>query len=1252
MDFEINQVAAGPCFGMTGPGNFYMWQINIATNGKPANTIYFRPHEWKNGNVRCFKEVEISDKIKIEKNVVYHLRIDIQGKMATTYINDILVDISENPSGVNYALGNLGFRHSFGDGNVAEQAYYDNMLVTKPVNGNDSTLFAEDFSKTNYAFTGGTLNNGRLYVAYAGSDALVWQKKSAVHFKLETDMTLLSDNAGVIFSATDVNNMHMWSINTHDQSQPILRRHIYINGNPVAVDVPIGSFFTKADLIGTEHHVTIEADNNIITTYIDDTLIDTYSDQSGSLIIGNVGFRAFNDNLTNEAAYYDNVVLTDYLPNTSGIEVPVIMFSENFENESNAFEGAETVDVAGNTKLNMFAKNGELRILEGQSFGIPMFRTKFNVDKTIKSAKAYSSALGVYDLFINGQRVGTTMDDGNIVYDELKPGFTTYTKTAHYSTYDVTSLLKSGGNAIGAHVASGYWSGGIAQGWYGSPDLNFIAKLVLQFADGSSQTIVTDPSWLTSNNGPIRMADIYNGETYDARKESDWTTADYDDSGWLQTAVSNDFKGTLKALVGPSVQVRPELAISPLTTTIYEGTNATGTTHGAIDTLSTMGGQGVIQLRKGQTIIYDMGQNMAGWVKFTAKGAAGAKITLRFGEMLNDNGASSRGNDGAAGSLYTANLRTAKATLNYTFKGNEEGETYQPSLSYFGFRYCEVSANRDIEISSITAEVVGSATEEGSSFKTSNEMINKLYSNILWGQRSNFVSVPTDCPQRDERKGWTGDAQIFSRAAAYNANVASFFHKWMGDMRDSQRSDGAYSSIAPVTFDGFGRGAWADAGIIVPWNIYLMYDDEAIITENYSSMEKYMGFLATQSGGGYLYNGGVDEYGDWLSYESLENRYVSVCYYAYDARLMSKMSKALSKSEGDMYDLNRIKYDNLYNNIKTEFISRYVFSDGMLKQSSQTAYLLALKLDLFPNDLVKTNGVKYLVQKIAANGNKLSTGFLGTGILNQTLSELGESNTAYNLLLQRGNPSWLYSIDQGATTIWERWNSYTLEKGFGDVSMNSFNHYSYGAVTEWMFRYMGGIETDEKTPGFKHIVLQPTPDTRTILPDGQPQITSAEAVYKSNYGNIKSSWAINDAGKLVYNATVPANTTATLYFPLNDSTDVVYEGTILAENAVGVTFIKWDSGKAIYDLESGDYSFAVNINTALNNPNAKKEFSIFPNPVSTILNLANETVPYTVTNLVGKKMLSGNGQSVDVCKLNEGMYIVEFNSTICKFIKN
>ena len=994
---------------------------------------------------------------------------------------------------------------------------------------------------------------------------------SKAHMLLELDMTITSENASVLFGARDASNVFMWSVNT-DGKEPVLRRHIYDAGRLEYTDTPIGQFFRKEDLLNKERHLKIEAKDGMVKTYIDGTLVDTYADQKNQLAHGSVGFRAFRGD-ANETALFDNVVLTEYKMN-KGVEVAKVVLKEDFEKPQSAFDGGEIVTVGGSRKLNMVSGSGDFRVLQTSgAVGIPMFRKDFKIKKKIASARIYSSALGVYDLFINGQRVGHPQEDGTLVFDELKPEWTDYNKTVHYQTYDVTPLLRKGGNAIGAQVSSGWWKGDVAHGEYAAHDLGFIAKLLLNYTDGTSETVVTDLSWLSSTDGAIRLGDIYHGETYDARKESAWATPGYNTAKWNKTAVYSAFNGKLLAFAGPTVRIRPEMNRTPVSITTYLGEK-----DRKINTLNVTEGISPIRLKKGETAIYNMGQNMVGWVHFKVKGASGTEMKLRFGEILNDTGDPSRGDDGPAGSIYTANLRSAKATLRYILRGNKGGESFRPSMTFFGFQYCEITASEDIEIESLVGEVVGSATEEGSSLATSDKSVNQLYSNILWGQRGNYLSIPTDCPQRDERLGWTGDTQVFCRAASYNANVSAFFEKWMGDMRDGQRNDGAYPDVAPHSWVGWGQAAWGDAGVIVPWTIYLVYGNKGILKDNYASMEKYLNFLAGQKGEGFDYNGAGTNYGDWLSYENTENRFVSVCYYSYVAQLMVKISEALSTSGGDEYASKAEGYRKLVQNIKKEFESRYVDTTGDLKQQSQTAYLLALKLDLFPTEEVKKKGLETLVRKIATNGNRLSTGFVGTAILNQTLSQFGETDTAYNLLLQRENPSWLYSVDQGATTIWERWDSYTIEKGFNTVVMNSFNHYSYGAVAEWMYRTMGGIEVDESCPGFKHIILQPQPDNRVELPSGQNRITWVDASFHSPYGDIKSAWKKGDEGTVTYTVTIPANTTATLNLELPTSDYIVEEGGVTAKEVEGVSAVTFTKEKAILELQSGTYTFEVKRN--------------------------------------------------------------------------
>ena len=818
---------------------------------------------------------------------------------------------------------------------------------------------------------------------------------------------------------------------------------------------------------------------------------------------------------------------------------------------------------------------------ESLTDGIPMFRTECMLDKEIKSARIYSSALGVYDLFINGKRVGNTDADGKLCFDELKPGWTNYSKTVFYNTYDITSFLSKGNNAIAALVSSGWWAGHVAHGEYGSPALGFIAKLYIVYKDGTTETIVTHPeSWKTSREGAIRRADIYTGEDYDARRESEWKKVGFDDSNWHKPTENKDFKGTIKAFIGPNVQVRKELEQTPVSITKYNGHTPDEKGYGMVNVIEERKGTDRLTLDKGDTAVYDLGQNMVGWVKFKVKGNAGTRLTIRFAESLNDDGSFARVNDGPGGSLYRIILRSAAATLSYTLKGDKDGEEFRPTMTFFGFRYCDVVTTEQVEIESMKGEVVGTVAEEGSSFTTSHAKVNQLYKNIMWGQRGNFLSVPTDCPQRDERLGWTGDILAFGRAATYNADLAGFFHKWMGDVRDGQREDGAYYDLAPrVWGNEVGNAAWAEAGIVIPWTTYLMYGDRGILEENYASMERFMEQRSTQVFDGYKYNGGGITHGDWLSPEGNEpdkKRYIAVCFYAYSARLMEKMSQALSRKAGDAYDSKAKSYKELYENIKAEFQARYVNPDGSLKQKGQTAYLLALKLHLFPDEKAQSDGIRYLNHLIKTNGDRLGTGFVGTAIINQTLTDAGSIHTAYNLLLQRNNPSWLYSVDQGATTIWERWDGYTKEKGFHPATtMNSFNHYAYGAVSEWMYRYMAGINPDENNPGFKHIILTPYPDNRISFPAGQERITSVDATYHSYYGKIRSAWKSDANGNMEYRIVIPANTTASVTLPKERNQNEIAENNVPLDKAKGVVSYSIEEQHIHIELQSGSYVFTV-----------------------------------------------------------------------------
>ena len=1166
--FQVQQLAAGLIFAAKDHNNYYMWQVNTLTG-----SARFRPHRWQNGGAACLSENPLG--VDVKNGEMHTLRIEVRNaNTATTYVDGTQVDSQTG----DFAYGDFGFREDYDNGNVPEQAYFDDFVVTS----GGRILLQEHFdTEEGKMFSGGSVVDGRFCVS--GPATYCWQLKMGkyVHYDVETDMTLVQDNASICFSATSADTYMMWAVNTFDVSQPVVRRHVYNAGNLTYNDTPIQGF-TKADFIGKTHHIRIACETPYVRTYIDDKLVDTYVDASAVLSMGDVGFRVSATGNEHEKAYFDNLKVTSYDAEGNGS----VVLSEDFENPTGIFDNADVREFNDSRQVYMEAAAGSAkRMMQSDGSilpGAPMMRKVFVAKQGVRRARLYATGLGVYNVYINGTRVGITHDDGTTEQDELKPGFTEFTKTVFYTTHDVTALVREGGNAIGAEVTSGWWSGGISHGMYGSKPVAFRGMLVITYDDGSEETIATDESWSCNTNGALRKGDIYNGETYDARLESNWSCADFDDADWYATAVSDDFKGQIRAFEGPAVKAVPSLVRLPQTVTIYEGTKANGKTYGQINTVSEISGTDSFLLKAGQTAVIDLGQNAAGWVNFTVKGERGTRLRFRFGEMPNTTGDRNRGDDGPAGSVYTENLRSAEASVYYTMKGAPEGESYHPTNTFMGFRYIEVVSSADVEFTRLVGETVTSAMQERSSFKTSHPDVNQLYSNVMWGQRSNFLSVPTDCPQRDERQGWTADTQVYSMAGLYNADTRMFYGKFMRDMRDSQRSDGAFPHIAPYAWGvGHGAAAWADAGVILPWNVYLMTGDKQIILDNWTAMEDYMNFLSTKTEGSYKYNGGETTYGDWVAYVETDSRYCSVCYYALDAQLMAKMARVLSTGEDDSYARKAIQYDELFQNIKAEWQSRYtVSSTGVPRIQTQCAYLMALQYNLLRDETAVKRTITALRSAISSNGYKLNTGFLGTAILNQTLTENGLNDEAYTLLLQRNDPSWLYSIDQGATTIWERWNSYTKAGGYGPVSMNSFNHYAYGIIAEWMFRHMAGICPDETNAGFKHFILRPNPDTRKTLRYQQKRITSVDADFWSNYGPIKAAWQCDGGAVMTYDVTIPANTTATLYMPVAEGYELKESGQPVAE-CTGIEYMGVEDGRAVCRLGSGSYRFTVDNATGI-----------------------------------------------------------------------
>ena len=809
-----------------------------------------------------------------------------------------------------------------------------------------------------------------------------------------------------------------------------------------------------------------------------------------------------------------------------------ILTDKNWLVSNTAATGWETTgyDDSGWSKPDQNVANGETPWFNNVSLSqsstggdaAPMLRGEFNVEKTVKSAYLFSTAAGLYNVYINGSKVAA---------DYLDPGRTEYDKRIMYQSYDVTGMLTEGGNAIGAMLGRGWYIGAYSP--YGATIPAFICKLVIEYTDGSTQTVVSDGNWKYTLSGPITYNDIFNGETYDTGREIDgWCSAGFDASKWgsVETA--------LKSSLGIG-EIVAQLS-------------------GEVKTMDTLTAVSVTKVGT-EKFIYDFGQNFAGVVSVTLTGSAGDVITLRHGEMLNDGSA---GSDGKKGTLYTTNLRSAAATDTYTLKGTSGGETYTPSFTFHGFRYVEISGvSEALPLENVKGLVLYSDMEDSGTLSTSSELVNQLISNTYWGQRSNFLSTPTDCPQRDERMGWSGDAQVFAGTAAYNMNVKTFFDKYITDLNDCQRSNGAYPDVAPQTnraaYTGSGNSGWGDAGVIIPWIMYTRYGDISYIEKYYSNMSKYIKYLVSVSNN---YLKANSAYGDWLSVgESTPVGVTDTAYCAYVSDLMSKMATLLGKdSDAKSFSATSQKF-------KDAWCKAYLKDSGALTANSQTAYVMAVYFKLVPEDMLSACA-EYLNKKTIRNNYTLTTGFLGVSYLLPVLCDYGYIDTAFRLLEQTNYPSWLYPVLQGATTIWERWNSYTLDSGFGDAGMNSFNHYSYGSVTEWMYSYMAGIKCDENAPGFKHFFLQP-------LCGGT--ITNVTAAYESIYGKIESAWTGADGVMKTYTCTVPANTTATLTLRVDDALTVLESGSAL-DSAKGITVVSRADGILKIELTSGTYSFTMN----------------------------------------------------------------------------
>ncbi len=744
---------------------------------------------------------------------------------------------------------------------------------------------------------------------------------------------------------------------------------------------------------------------------------------------------------------------------------------------------------------------------------VPLLRKDLVLaDKPIASARLYATALGLYELHLNGQRVGDHV---------LAPEWTDYRKRSRYQDYDVTAQVKRGANVLGALLADGWYSGHIGNGGYQffgkQPAL--LAQLEVTYADGTSERVVSDASW-TSRASAIEASDFMLGETYDARTAQAL-------AGWDSRGVAGaEWSGAIVT----TVPVRP----------------LEGQVTQPVRVVAELKPKALAEPQPGHWT-YDLGQNMVGVVRLRVTAPAGTVITLRHAEMLKPDG-----------TIYTDNLRGAPSVDHYTCAGTGT-ETWAPTFTFHGFRYVELTGLPDKPgLDAVTGLVISSDTPRVGTFACSDPRLDQLQSNIAWGQRGNYVSVPTDCPQRDERLGWMGDAQVFVRTATGNADVAAFFSKWLVDVDDGQTDAGSFPDVSPNTMGANSVPAWGDAGVICPWTIYLMYGDTRILERHLPAMTRWVEYCRSHSSGLIRDKDRGNDYGDWLSIGAdTPKDLIGTGYFAYSTDLLSRAYRAV----GDQ--AQAAKYTRLFADVATAFNQRYVGADGRIKGDTQCCYAMALKFGLLPAGL-RDKAAQYLADDIKAKGDHLSTGFVGVSYLLPVLTQNGHVDTAFALLLQDSFPSWLFSVKHGATTIWERWNGWTPDHGFENPGMNSFNHYSLGSCGEWMYDSLAGIGVDPAQPAYKHILIHPH------VGGG---LTHAERTYRSIRGTIASAWSIT-GGKLTLDVTIPVNTTATVSVPATAKRTVT-EGGKPAEKALGVTAARREASEAIYEIGAGSYHFTV-----------------------------------------------------------------------------
>jgi alpha-L-rhamnosidase len=775
----------------------------------------------------------------------------------------------------------------------------------------------------------------------------------------------------------------------------------------------------------------------------------------------------------------------------------------------------------------------------------PLLRSTFMVDGVVAKARAYVTALGLYELHLNGQRVGDAL---------FTPGWTCFEKRLQYQVYDVTALLQVGANAVGAVLGDGWYRWAASAGNMhrnNGKARALLLQIEILYADGRTQTIVSNEDWRTET-GPILRSEIYNGEIYDARLERDgWATAQYDDSEWSRVRRMERPPAVLVATMAPAVRRIEEIRPSR-----------------------------IFKSPAGVTLV-DMGQNIAGWVRLRVRGAAGTRIRLRHAEVLDGDG-----------ELYTANLRRAEQTVEYILRGRGE-EVYEPHFTFHGFRYVAIEGYPGaLSADDLTGVVVHSDLERTGRLETSSEPINRLLHNILWSQKANYFDVPIDCPQRDERQGWTADAAQFLPSAAYNMNVAAFFTKWLADLAADQTEEGVVpsetprvrtrkftlSEIYPVlgregddprVVEWANQPAYGDAATSVPWNLYLAYGDERILASQYDSMKRWVEHVRAEAGSDHIWNPAFN-LGDWLDYATTQQStllpdtnpgdLLATAYYAHSVDILHRAATVLGERE------DAAAYGELFENIRQAFQSRFVTADCRVGTGTQAAYVLALDFDLL-DDPLRITAARRLADDVRSRGH-LTTGLIATPGLLNVLSRFGYDEEAYALLQRREMPSWLYPISRGATTMWERWDGLRPDGSFQNPIMNSFNHCWQGSVGEWLYSVMAGIAVDPAAVGYKHILIRPR---------SGGGLSSVAASHLTPYGEVSVAWRIDRRFHL--HVTIPANTTATVHLPCARLEEVLEADRSIAHcNDIGLR--RQDGSTAVIEIGSGSYRFSYPLTTS------------------------------------------------------------------------